>query len=83
MPKISIDLPDSLFLSKATSFEEIKKESLFAVASYLFQKGYLSSGVAAEMCGDNRVDFILKLGRSGIPVADLDGEELDEEFSNE
>jgi orotate phosphoribosyltransferase-like protein len=35
------------------------------------------------MCGDNRVDFILKLGRSGIPVADLDGEELDEEFSNE
>jgi hypothetical protein len=35
------------------------------------------------MCGYNRVDFILKLGRFGIPVADLDGEELDEEFSNE
>ena len=83
MPKISIDLPDSLLLSKATSFEEIKKESIFALASYLFQKGYLSSGAAAEMCDCSRVDFILNMGRMGIPVADLDGEELEEEFNNE
>jgi hypothetical protein len=27
-----------------------------------------------------RVDFLLLVGRSGIPVADLDGEELDREF---
>lgn len=83
MPKIDIDIPDSLLLSRSTSFEEIKDECLFALASYFFRRGYLSSGAASEMCECNRVDFILKLGRLEIPIAVLDGEELDKEFNKE
>ncbi len=82
MPVIALNIPDSVLVSRAVSVEEIKKESRFVLASHLFQKGWLSSGMAAEMCEMNRVDFLLMLGRSGIPIADLDGEELDREISN-
>ena len=82
MPTILLNIPDSFFIHRAVSFEEITKESQFAVASHLFQKGYLSSGAAAQMCNMNRTDFLLTIGRSGIPVADLDGEELDREIEN-
>jgi predicted HTH domain antitoxin len=47
----------------------------FLPALKLFELGHLSSGKAAEMCGMNRVDFILLAGRSGVPVADLDDTE--------
>jgi len=46
----------------------------------LFEQGRLSSGKAAELCGMTRVDFLLLAGKAGIPVLDLDGEELDREF---
>ncbi len=45
----------------------------------LFEQGRLS-GKAAELCGMTRVDFLLLAGKSGIPVVDLDEEELDREF---
>jgi len=35
----------------------------------------MSSWKAAEMCGMNRVDFLLLAGRSGVSVADLDNAE--------
>ena len=69
-------------MSRAISIEDITKESKFILASNLYQKGYLSSGIAARMCDVNRVDFILEMGCSGIPVADMDGEELDREVEN-
>jgi hypothetical protein len=31
-----------------------------------------ASGRAAELCGMNRVDFLLLAGRTGVPVIDLD-----------
>lgn len=82
MPTLHLHIPDSVFVHRAVSFEEITKESQFVLAAHLFQKGYLSSGAAARMCGMNRADFLLTAGRSGIPAADLDGEELDREIEN-
>jgi predicted HTH domain antitoxin len=52
------------------------------LAVKFFEVGKLSSGQAARMCGMNRVDFLLELGRLGIPVADLSGAELQEELRN-
>lgn len=45
------------------------REAKCLLALKLFELGRLSSGKAAEMCGMNRVDFILLVGRSGVPVA--------------
>ena len=57
------------------------REAKRLLALKLFELGRLSSGKAAEMCGMNRVDFILLAGRSGVPVADLDDVDHEREFS--
>ncbi len=81
MSSIQIDLPDSVLLSTGQSEEEFVREAKFLLALKLFELGRLSAGKAAEMCGKNRIDFILLAGRSGIPVADLDDSERGREFS--
>jgi predicted HTH domain antitoxin len=72
---IHIDIPESILLSTGQSQEDFVHEAKFLLALKLFELGRLSSGKAAEMCGMNRVDFILLAGRSGVPVADLDDTE--------
>ena len=80
MGAIHIDLPESILVNTGQSQEEFVKEVKFFVALKLFELGRLSSGRAAELCGMPRVEFLLLAGRSGVPVADLDAEELDREF---
>jgi predicted HTH domain antitoxin len=63
-----------------TTQEEPSKDEELSEALKLFEQGRLSSGRAAELCRMTRFDFLLLAGRSGIPVVDLDGEELDREF---
>ena len=81
MSTIHIDVPESILLSTGQSQEDFVREAKFLLALKLFELGHLSSGKAAEMCGMNRVDFILLAGRSGVPVADLDDTEREREFS--
>jgi predicted HTH domain antitoxin len=80
MGVIHIDLPESILLSTGQSQEEFVKEAKFFVALKLFEAGRISSGRAADLCAMPRVEFLLLAGRSGVPVADLDAEELDREF---
>jgi predicted HTH domain antitoxin len=80
MGVIHIDLPENLLLSTGQTQEELIKEAKFFVALKLFESGRISSGRAAEICGLARVEFLLLAGRSGVPVADLDADELDREF---
>ncbi|HEX9942635.1 MAG TPA: UPF0175 family protein [Thermoanaerobaculia bacterium] len=80
MGVIHIDLPESILLSTGQSREEFVRDAKFYLALKLFELGRLSSGRAAEVCGISRVEFLLLAGRSGVPVADLDAEELDREF---
>ncbi len=82
MQTITLNVPESLLINRAISFEALKSESQFVLASHLYQNGYLSSGAAARMCEMNRVDFILAMGRKGFPVTDLDDEELEREIKN-
>lgn len=82
MSVIHIDLPESVLLSTGQSQEEFVREAKFLLALKLFELGRVSSGRAAELCGMPRVEFLLLAGRSGVPVADLDAEELDREFTD-
>jgi predicted HTH domain antitoxin len=81
MAQLSIDLPDALLLSMGGSMDRLKKESTQLLASQLFAKGYLSSGQAAGICGMSRVAFIEFASQAGIPVADLEPDEAEREFS--
>ncbi len=58
------------------SLKQLERRSQYWLALKLFELGKVSSGQAAEMCGLNRVDFLLEVGRSGVAVADLTNEEV-------
>ncbi|MCA1852949.1 MAG: UPF0175 family protein [Beggiatoa sp.] len=79
---ITIDLPASVLLATGQCREEFVREAKFLLATKLFELGRLSSGKAALICGMHRVDFLLAVGRLGIPVVQLDEDELAREFQD-
>lgn len=82
MVTIHLDLPDSILLAAGLSPEEFAREAKFLLALKFFEVGRLSSGVAAELCGLPRGEFLFQAGRLKVPVADLDGQELEREFTD-
>jgi predicted HTH domain antitoxin len=82
MNAVMIDLPESLLLTTGQSRDEFVKEAKFLLMAKLFEMGRVSSGKAAEICGMQRIDFIYAAGQMGIPVVQLDEDELAREFEN-
>ena len=82
MHPLTIEIPEDVLLATGQSREEFIREAKFLLAVKLFELGRLSSGKAARLCGMGRVDFLLTVGRLGIPVADLDEEEMKREFAD-
>jgi predicted HTH domain antitoxin len=80
MKTLSVNVPESLLLN--SSSEELTRQSEFFLALKFFELGRLTSSQAAEMCGMNRVDFLVSASQAGTPVADLDAGELQEEIRN-
>jgi predicted HTH domain antitoxin len=80
MSPVRIELPADILLALGQSREQFITEAKFLLALKLFELGRVSSGKASEICGLNRVDFLLSAGRLGIPVADIDEDELVREF---
>lgn len=82
MNAVMIDLPESLLQTTGQSRDEFIKEAKFLLMAKLFEMGRISSGKAAEICGMQRIDFIFAVGKMGIPVVQLDEDELAREFEN-
>lgn len=72
------NLPDILHLTKK-AFEE---EAKMAMAVKLFEMKKLSSGMAADLVGIDRVTFLLNLHRYNVPMIDLENEELITDIKN-
>ena len=70
--------PDALQLT-ATQFEIDAK---MAMAVKLFELGKLSSGMAAQLAGVERVYFLLNLHNYGVNMIDLDDNELESDLNN-
>jgi len=66
------NLPDLLQISKK-AFEQ---EAKMAMAVKLFEMKRLSSGMAAQLVGLDRVAFLMNLHRYNVPMIDLDEDEL-------
>lgn len=77
---VHLELPDA-FRASGQSSEEFAREAKLLLALKLFEMGRLSSGQAAEGVGIPKVEFLLEAGRQGVPVVDLDDEEMDQEFA--
>ena len=55
---------------------EFEQQAKMAMAVKLYEMKKLSSGMAAELAGMDRIGFLLRLPDYGVPVIDLDDDEL-------
>ena len=78
MKTLAVNVPDSLLVH--TSDEDLARQSQFLLGLKFFELGRLTSSQAAEMCGMNRVDFLVAASQTGTPVADLNEQELRREI---
>jgi len=78
---LTIPYSDSVLLETSLTRTEFEREAVFILAAKLYELGRLSSGKAAEFCGKERVDFLLALPRVGVPISNLQPEDVDDEVS--
>jgi predicted HTH domain antitoxin len=71
-------LPDVLQQTRS----EFEQEARMAMAVKLFEMKRLSSGMAAKLAQMERVEFLLNLHRYGVPMIDLDEDELLSDVQN-
>jgi predicted HTH domain antitoxin len=82
MANLNIEIPEDVLIATSQSQEEFLAEAKFILAAKLFDLGRLSSGKAAQLCGMNRVDFLLRLHTVGVSAIQLDEAEMEEELRN-
>lgn len=80
--KLEIEYPTSLPDALQTTRERFEQEAKMAMAVKLFEMRRLSSGMAASIAGMDRVSFLLRLSDYGVPMIDLDPDELTEDIAN-
>jgi len=80
--QLTIDFPDSLPDLLQETKEQFKYETKMALAVKLFQMKRISSGWAASLVGIPRTAFLLNLHRYGVPMIDIDEEELLSDVKN-
>ncbi len=75
--QLTIEYGDDVLLSMGMLKEEFDQEARFLLAAKLYELGRLSSGKAAELCGLDRVTFLLSLHRVGVSAINLDERDLE------
>jgi predicted HTH domain antitoxin len=79
MPALTIEIPEDILIPTGQTREGFIEEAKFLLAAKLFELGRLSSARAAELCGMDRVTFLLSLHRVGVAAIDLDEREIEDE----
>ncbi len=79
--RLSFDwvLPDAVFGDDLQE-HDLQKRVREGVALSLFKEGRIASGLAAEMLGITRQEFLHLLYEKGLPYFDLSHDELEKEF---
>jgi predicted HTH domain antitoxin len=79
---LKIDYPDSLADVLQMTREELEQELRMALAVKLFEMKRISSGMASQLAGVDRVTFLLNLSRYGIPMIDEEETEVMTDINN-
>ena len=82
MTTITVDLPEQVQQALNRTTGEISRDVKLYAALMLYQLGKLSSGVAAQMAGLSRVEFLHLCGEYGVSVFQYTPEEVEAEFSD-
>ena len=80
--ELVIDYPSLLPDALQQSREQFEQEAKMAMAVKLFELKRLSSGMAAQLIGMDRVSFLLNLHRYGVSMIDLNETELESDMNN-
>ena len=78
---LAINLPACLTL-QGKSRAELEQRSKFLLALKYFELGEITSGQAAQMAGMGRIAFLNAASRNGVPVIDMNAEEMELEFAH-
>lgn len=80
--QLKIDYPETIPDALQETREQFESEAKTAMAVKLYEMKRLSSGMAAQILGMDRVSFLLMLHRYGVSAIDLNEEELSEDVKN-
>lgn len=82
MTTITLIMPEQIQHALNRTPTEMGRDVKLYAALMLFQLGKLSSGMAAQMAGVSRVEFLYLCGEYGISVFQYTPEELEAELSH-
>ncbi len=82
MQVLSIPYSDDLLVATGKSKDALEQELRFLLAVKMFELRRLSLGKAAELCGMKKINFMDEMGRMGIPVINLDNDQIRDELKN-
>lgn len=74
--QIIVEVPSNYLDAMHRAPEDFAQEAKLAMAAKLFEMKRLSSGMAASLIGMDRMTFLAQLQRFGVPMMDLDADEL-------
>lgn len=77
---MTIEYEDDILLGLGLSPHEFTSEAKFLLAAKLYELGRLTSGQAARLCGQGRVQFLTSLLRASVPVSNLAVDDADIEL---
>ncbi|MBW4540090.1 MAG: UPF0175 family protein [Myxacorys chilensis ATA2-1-KO14] len=80
--QLRINYPELLPAALQQTPEQFEQEAKWAMAVKLFEMKRISSGIAAELIGIDRVTFLLNLHRYGVAMIDLSEAELQSDLAN-
>jgi predicted HTH domain antitoxin len=74
--ELVVPIPQALADAMQSTPEEFAREARMAMAAKLYELKRLPSGMAAQLAGVSRVEFLLELHRFGVAVIDLTADEV-------
>ncbi len=80
MRTLSIPYSDDLLVATGQSPEELEQDLRVLLAIKLFEVRRLSLGKAAQLAGLSKLGFVDELARSGVPVINLDDDQILDEL---
>jgi predicted HTH domain antitoxin len=80
--KLVIEYPETIPDTLKLTQEQFEEDAKWAIAVKLFEMKRISSGVAAQLVGTDRISFLLNLHRYDASMIDLDEEELLSDIEN-
>jgi predicted HTH domain antitoxin len=76
MLQIVVDVPQNYLDALHQMPEDFAQEAKLAMAAKLYEMKRLSSGMAAQLIGMDRLTFLAQLPRFGVSLIDLSEDEL-------